>query len=409
MSDPWLTIIGLGEDGMTGLRPAARKAIEQAEIIIGGERHLDLGPTVGAKRLAWPHPFGALINTLNAHRGQRLVVITTGDPLWYSIGARIGRAIAPEEITYHPHLSAFQWAAARMGWSLADTDLLTAQGRPVEQILPWLWPGARLLVLTAGAHTAGELARHLDRLGLGSSVIDVFGALGGPEESRTTGKARTWAQTDPTDTLPSFNTLAVAVKGNPPRLLPRGPGLPDAAFQSFEDPLPQDIRAIVLSRLMPARGEVLWAFGHGAEAVAIEWIRAGPEAQAVVLIDDATRLETLREQAAELGAPRITLITGTLPDALKAIPAPRPPQPDLTRPKAVFIGTGLQTHVFKDLLPSLASNGRLVVLSDTPAAENELLANHARHGGDLMRLSVQRLNGTDPGEPASRLLWAVTT
>ena len=143
MTERWLTIIGIGEDGMAGLSAAARAAVERAGVIIGGERHHALAPGLEAERLRWPHPFDALIDTLKSCRDRRPVVLATGDPLWFSVGARIARAIPPEQITFHPQLSAFQYAACRMGWSLADCETVTAHGRPPEQVIPYFWPGAR--------------------------------------------------------------------------------------------------------------------------------------------------------------------------------------------------------------------------------------------------------------------------
>jgi len=131
----WLHIVGIGEDGLDGLVPAARAVVEAAEVIIGGERHHQLVGRVSAERLKWPNPFDALIAQLQALSGKRVVVLATGDPLWFSVGARIGRSIDPSEITYYPQISAFQLASVRMGWSMADVETLTVHGRPVEQII----------------------------------------------------------------------------------------------------------------------------------------------------------------------------------------------------------------------------------------------------------------------------------
>ena len=154
----WLHIVGIGEDGVPGLTPAARVILESAEVIVGGERHHQLSDHIHAERIAWPSPFDALIDTLQSLRGRRVVVLATGDPLWYSVGARIGRALPPEEIKFHPQLSAFQLAAARMGWSLADVETLTVHGRPVQQMIAFIQPDQRLLILTTGAETPDQIA-----------------------------------------------------------------------------------------------------------------------------------------------------------------------------------------------------------------------------------------------------------
>ena len=144
----WLHIIGIGEDGLVGLSNATRAILETAEIIIGGERHHHLSDTIRAKRIAWPSPFDAMIDKIRSFESKRVVILVTGDPLWYSVGARITKAIAPEEITFHPQLSAFQLASARMRWSLADLETLTVHGRPAEQMIPLIQPGQRLLILS---------------------------------------------------------------------------------------------------------------------------------------------------------------------------------------------------------------------------------------------------------------------
>jgi len=189
VAEPWLHIVGIGEDGMEGLAPATRAVVEAAEVIVGGDRHHRLSDAVSAERVSWPSPFDALIDRLTSMRGRRVVVLATGDPLWFSVGARIGRAIPTDEIIYHPHLSAFQMAAARLGWSLADVETLTVHGRPIEQMIPFIQPGARLLILTTGAETPARIARFLTERGFGPSSMTVLAAMGGRDEARIAGNA----------------------------------------------------------------------------------------------------------------------------------------------------------------------------------------------------------------------------
>jgi precorrin-6Y C5,15-methyltransferase (decarboxylating) len=124
-----------------------------------------------------------LISTLQGLRGKRVVVLATGDPLWFSVGARIGREIDPSEITYHPQLSAFQLASARMGWSMADVETLTVHGRPVEQMIAFIQPDQRLLILTTGAQTPWANRKILDRARLWQLKDDGFGCDGGEREN----------------------------------------------------------------------------------------------------------------------------------------------------------------------------------------------------------------------------------
>ncbi|MFQ5567310.1 MAG: precorrin-6y C5,15-methyltransferase (decarboxylating) subunit CbiE [Paracoccaceae bacterium] len=388
MSAPWLTVIGIGEDGMAGLSAAARRLVEEAEVIVGGDRHRDLAPGLAAERVSWPSPFDDLIDLLRSNRGRRIVVLATGDPLWYSVGARIARAIPPGEIAFLPQISAFQWAACRMGWSMADTEHLTAHGRAAEQVIPYFWPGARLLILTAGSRTPGEVARLLAARGYGASAMTVLASLGSPDEQRIEGVAAAWAAADPVDQIPPFHTLAVACEGTPRPLLPRLPGLPDAAFANDGAMTGREVRAATLARLMPARGALLWDIGTGCGAVAVEWMRAGRDALAIGIDPRPERLELARRNAETLGAPKLELVEGRAPEALAGLP----------RPDAVFIGGGLSRATAAAARAALPVGGRLAANAASRDSEALLIALRAEFGGDLTRLTVERAAPT--GGPA---------
>src|SRR6185312_11885522 len=104
MSDPWLTIIGIGEDGLAGLSEASRKALASAEIVCGGERHLALAD-VGSRGRRWPVPFNADV-VLNC-RGRPTVVLASGDPFWYGAGAVLAEKLSGDEWVAHPAPSTF--------------------------------------------------------------------------------------------------------------------------------------------------------------------------------------------------------------------------------------------------------------------------------------------------------------
>lgn len=383
MTDPWLHIVGIGEDGMEGLVPATRAVVEAAEVIIGGDRHHTLTETVTAERLAWPHPFDALISTIENLRGRRVVILATGDPLWFSVGARIGRAINSAEIIYHPQLSAFQLAAARMGWSLPDVETLTVHGRPVEQMIAFIQPDAQLLVLTTGAETPAQIARFLTERGFGKSRMTVLAAMGGKDEARFDGLAESWGHT-----VPAFNTLAVECVAAPDAaLLPRVPGLADDLFLSDGTMTKQEVRAATVAKLMPMRGALLWDIGTGCGSVAIEWMRAARYARAIGIEPRADRRAMAAANALALGVPKLVLVEGSVPAALIGLDAP----------DAIFIGGGLSRETFNAAWAALRPLGRLVANAVTLESEAELIALHKEHGGDLVKLQVHR------AEPVGRL------
>jgi precorrin-6B C5,15-methyltransferase / cobalt-precorrin-6B C5,C15-methyltransferase len=390
---PWLHVVGIGEDGLPGLSPAARAVVAAAEVIMGGDRHHALAPGITAERIAWPSPFDAMIDRIRGLRGRRLVILVTGDPLWFSVGARIARAIPAGEITFYPALSAFQLAACRMGWSLADTDCLTAHGRPPENILPFVQPGARLLVLTTGADTPARIAALLTTRGWGPSRLTVLSAMGGPDEARQAGTAEGWSAT-----VPAFNTLAVDLLPGPDAaLIPRGPGLPDHLFRTDGTMTKAEVRAITLSRLMPMRGALLWDIGAGAGSVGIEWMRMAPDARAIAVEPRADRRALAAENALALGAPRLDIRAGEAPGAFAHLPDP----------DAVFLGGGLSAAAAEIAMERLGRFGRLVANAVTVEGEVVLTGLHVRHGGGLSRIGVERAEPVG-GRTGWRPLMTVT-
>ncbi|MEL6744268.1 MAG: precorrin-6y C5,15-methyltransferase (decarboxylating) subunit CbiE [Pseudomonadota bacterium] len=383
MSEPWLDIVGIGEDGMDGLSVEARARVEAAEVIIGGNRHQKLAPNVTAKRLKWPSPFDAMIDDIRSHKGKRLVILVTGDPLWYSVGARISRAIPNGEIRFHPQLSAFQWAAARMGWSLADCDTVTVHGRAVTQVLPHLAPGVKMLVLTKDASSPAAVARLLVERGFGESQMVVLAALGGPDEARFEGVAHGWDHA-----VPDFHTLAIdCVAGPNARWHTRTGGLPDDAFEHDGQITKQEVRALTLAKLAPYPDAVLWDVGAGCGSVGIEWMRAARGAMSVAVEPKPERCARIERNCVALGTEKLTILQGDAPAALEG----------LAQPDAIFIGGGLTDEgVFDACWSSLRQMGRLVANAVTLESEAILQDLHAKLGGDLVRLQTVRADAIGP-------------
>ncbi|MFZ1813754.1 MAG: precorrin-6y C5,15-methyltransferase (decarboxylating) subunit CbiE [Rhizobiaceae bacterium] len=402
MSAPWLHVIGIGEDGMEGLSAQARELVEQAEVIIGGERHHGLSDSLSAQRVPWPSPFDAMIDTIRSYRGRRIVILVTGDPLWFSVGSRLTRSIPADEIHFHPQLSAFQWAACRMGWSIPDVETLTIHGRPAEQFLPWIAPGVRLILLTRDASSPREVARLLCERGYGASRLSVLGALGGPRETRIDGVASDWLAPDSTIVFPDFHVLAVELVAGPDaEVLPRT-GLPDLAFIHDGKMTKRVIRSVTMAKLVPVRAGMLWDIGCGCGSVAIEWMRAAPEARAIGIEPLEARRDMARQNALRLGTPALQLVENSAPEILHTLPSP----------DAIFIGGGLTYETAEAAYAALKPLGRLVANAVTLESEAVLLALHARLGGDLERISTQkaepvgRFSGWKAAMPVTQ--WSIT-
>ncbi|MEM9524782.1 MAG: precorrin-6y C5,15-methyltransferase (decarboxylating) subunit CbiE [Pseudomonadota bacterium] len=373
--NPWLHVVGIGEDGWTGLSSAARAALEAAEIVIGGNRHHALAPHLKGKRIHWPSPFRELVDSIPDYRGRRVAVLVTGDPLWFSAGSLMMQIVSPDEIVFHPQLSAFQWAAAHMRWSLADVETLTVHGRRVERIAPHIAPGQRLLILTRDGDSPSEICDLLIRAGCGSSRVSALCALGGRDEQRIDAIAATWP-----GKVPDFHTLAIEVIGDPDARPPPRWGLPDEVFVHDGKMTKREVRILTLAALAPRQGELLWDIGAGCGSVGIEWLRAARNARAVGLEPLAQRRALAATNAQKLGAPHFDIRNASAPEGFA----------DLPDPDAIFIGGGLSVKMIKGCIARLKPFGRLVANAVTLESEALLTETHASYGGDLIRVAVNR-------------------
>jgi precorrin-6Y C5,15-methyltransferase (decarboxylating) len=139
---------------------------------------------------------------------------------------------------------------------------------------------------------------------------------------------------------------------------------------------------VTLSSLEPRAGELLWDIGCGSGSVSIEWLLRHPLNRALGIERDGVRAARTARNAAELGVPRLEIVTGHAPEALALLPLP----------DAVFIGGGCNSAVIEKSWDALKPGGRLVVNAITLETEKEVLAAQAKLGGTLTRLSVERLD-----------------
>lgn len=368
MSDPWLTIIGIGEDGLAGLTEASRKALANAETVFGGERHLALAD-VGSRGRAWPVPFDS--DVVLSCRGRPTAVLASGDPFWYGAGASLAEKLYGDEWIANPAPSTFSLAAARLGWRLEATTCLGLHAAPFERLMPHLAKDSRIICLVRDAAAVGELAKWLTKRGWGASLLWTLVALGGPSEYIDQHRADFFSEDI------SGKLVAVAVQAMGGQAIPRSSGLSDDLFVHDGQITKRPVRALALSALAPRPGERLWDIGAGSGSISIEWALCGGTSTAIEARED--RAANISSNAAAFGlAHRITIITGQAPEALATLDAP----------DAVFVGGGLDRAMFDAVWSRLGSGARLVAHSVTLETEALLGELHQRHGGELMRVEI---------------------
>lgn len=393
----WLSIVGIGEDGLAGLTPVAQKLVSSAELVVGGKRHLALArDLIKGRTLSWPSPIDDALPEIEKARGRPVVVLASGDPFHYGVGDLLMRSFGADEMLCLPQASSFSLAAARLGWSLQDVALVSLHGRALEGIVRHLHHGARILCLSWDGETPAKLAKLLIGRGMSGSRITVLEALGGPNER---------IHHDLNNAI-ALNTIALEVVADPKAMMiGLSPGLDDALFEHDGQLTKREVRAVTLSALAPRAGELLWDVGLGAGSIAIEWLLRHPSLKAIGIEADGGRAAAAARNAAKLGAPDLRIVEGRAPAALAGLPTP----------DAVFIGGGLSDNsLFDAVWSALKPGGRLVANAVSLASESKLIELMRRHGGELVRLDVSRAGKAGSGDvfvwrPAAPIIqWRVS-
>jgi len=390
MDKPWVTIIGLGEDGLPGLSDASRNALARAEIIFGGPRHLAL-IVAGPKARAWPVPFSVV--PVLAYKGQNVVILASGDPFWFGAGSCLTAHLTRVEWQAFPMASTFQLAAAQLGWRIEDITCHGLHAAPSTRLRPVLTKGARAICLVRDGAAPQDLAAWLTAQGLNANLT-VLECIGGPNQRI---RQTTAAAFDVADiTAP----VAVAIEITAGQGLARTSGLDDALFAHDGQITKRPVRALTLSALAPRGGELLWDIGAGSGSISIEWCLAGGRALAFELRAD--RAANIRTNAMQFGLDhRLTCIEGAASQNLADHPTP----------DAVFIGGGGNAALYDQLWQILPEGTRVVANGVTLETESLLALQHAQRGGTLLRIDLAtaaplgRMRGWDAARPVVQ--WSV--
>jgi precorrin-6Y C5,15-methyltransferase (decarboxylating) len=378
---PWLSIIGLGEDGLNGLSPTSRAALDAADVVMGPPRHLSLLPDLQAETIAWPVPFSEGITHLLGLRGRKVAVLASGDPFWFGAGSVLARQLNASEWQAFPGASCFSMAAAQMGWPLEKTNCLGLHAAPLTRLRPLLASGIKVIATLRDGAAVSELAQFLITTGFGESQITTFEALGGPREAKQSFAAHAL----PKD-AEFAHPICVALDLKGAQAIPLAAGRPDDTFASDGQITKRPVRALTLSALAPRPFEHLWDIGGGSGSIGIEWLWAHPTLTATTIEPRADRAERIAQNALDLGVDRLKVVTGKAPDALTG----------LQTPDVVFIGGGLSLALLDWLWDNLPTGTRLVANAVTLESEALLITQHAARGGDLLRAEISQAGALGP-------------
>ncbi len=394
-----IEVVGVGAAGWASLGPAERELVLAADVLLGGARHLAMVPAAsGQRREPWPTDLRAALPTLlGSHREQSVVVLASGDPLVAGVGATVIDIAGPEHVRIHPAVSSVALARARLGWPEETVELIRLRGDDVDLVRRALFPGRRLLILSRDAGSPAEIAALLLTSGFGASVLTVLADLGGPDETRRTGRAADWA-----GAAPALNIVALECRADPVGAWSLAPGLPDEEFDHDGQLTKRNLRASALAHLLPRPGELLWDVGAGAGSVAIEWSRSHPSCRALAVERDPDRVKRIHGNARALGVPGLQVVLGSAPLVLDSLPTP----------DAIFVGGGATAATLERSWSALRPGGRLVVHAVTLETEMVVTAAWQTHGGELTRIAVEhleRIGGYHGWKPARAIVqWSAT-
>ncbi|AYY15758.1 precorrin-6y C5,15-methyltransferase (decarboxylating) subunit CbiE [Actinobacteria bacterium YIM 96077] len=388
--------MGIGADGWPGLTDHAREIVERADVLVGGQRHLDMVPRDDVTKVSWPKPLrDGLPRLFATHEGRRRVVLASGDPLVSGVGTTLIELFGSDAVRIVPAVSSVALARARLGWAADRTEVISVVGREVRRIARALAPAQLLLILSSDESTPALVASLLTEHGYGASRVWVLENLGGADERCVKGTARDWGHPE----AARLNVVAVECEPDPGTWpLATVPGLPDEAFEHDGQLTKRDMRASCLARLNPLPGQLLWDVGAGSGSIAIEWMRAHPSNRAVAVEPRTERAGRVTRNAQRLGVPGLRVVEASAPRAFTEL--------DETdrAPDAVFVGGGVSTPgLIDECWTALRPGGRIVAHAVTLESEAALVRAHAAYGGELVRHSLERaapLGGLTGWEPA---------
>jgi len=385
MSDPWLSIIGLNEDSAASLSPASHTALEMADVVFGGPRHLALAD-VGSRGRPWPIPFS--VAPVLACKGQRVAVLASGDPFWFGAGGSLSEHLDPAEYQSFPAPSTFALAASHLGWRLEDVACLGLHAAPLERLRYVLSPKGRIICLLRDGNAPKELAEWLCKQEANQTEMWIMEALGGPSQRVRQTQAGEFDLSDVGAPVAVALSLPVGVG------MSRASGLPDYLFSHDGQITKRSVRALTLSALAPRPNEVLWDIGAGSGSISVEWCLAG--GHAVAFEQKSERVQNITRNADDFGiAHRLSVVQGDAGRALSEQPLP----------DAVFVGGGGSATLFSRLFDLLPQGTRLIANGVTLETEALLSQLHAQKGGDLLRIELAQarplagMRGWQPARP----------
>jgi precorrin-6Y C5,15-methyltransferase (decarboxylating) len=394
-------IVGIGLDGAAGLTDTVRQLVKRATLLVGSDRHLGYFPNHPASRLV----LGDFTQAIREIRTQLatgdtnicIVVLVSGDPLFFGLGRLLLEELPREQITFHPHLSAVQLAFGRIKVPWQDAHIISAHGRSLEQLTEALQQGVeKIAVLTDGTNTPSAIARLLVGLDLSSRYeFWICENLGGTDEqvqclAVDTLMYKTFAPLNIVVLLRQSDSCDQPLDVDSLPLL----GLADGTFTSFSDRpglmTKREVRILILGELALQPKQIIWDIGAGTGSVSIEIARLSETSQVYAIEKTAIGSSLIEQNCRRLQVKNVISIHGSAPDILQQLPAPN----------RIFIGGsgGNLNSILDSCNARLATNGIVVLALATLEHLNTALGWLNSHRWEYRLLQVQLSRSVPVGQ-----------
>lgn len=317
---PQVFVVGIGPGSVEGMTEETRRAIRQADCLIGAKRMLE-SVTTGGQCLYHAIAPGDIADYIMTHREHRtFAVVMSGDTGFFSGTKKLLPMLKNCQVQVLPGLSSMSCLCARLGTSYEDVVPVSIHGRD-HDIVQDVLRNRRVFTLVGGNDGIAGLCHRLTEAGLGDVKVSVGEHLGYEDEKITVGSAEELAQGN-------YHTLSVAlIEHDRPHVVTHG--LPDEAFQrgSAADgavvPMTKsEVRAVCLSKLRLTQDAVCWDVGAGTGSVAIEMALQATRGHVYAIEKKEDAVQLMDENRKKLFAHNMTIISGYAPDACCDLPAP---------------------------------------------------------------------------------------
>jgi precorrin-6Y C5,15-methyltransferase (decarboxylating) len=386
-----IQIIGIGDDGLDGLTSAARGLIQRADLLLGAEHTLALVPSFAGERMVAGGNLERVVERIKAAGSQRVVVLVSGDPLFYGLARFLCEQLGKDRFEVLPHVSSMQLAFARVKESWEDAYLTNLANHPLDQVVEKIRTAAKVGLFTTEETSPAAVARELL-----ARKIDYFSAyvcenLGSPDERVTQGELSELLD----ETFAPLNVMVLVRKPDMPdrpseRIGRRLFGNPDEAFLQSKPKkgllTPAEVRSMALAQMDLGVRSTVWDIGAGSGSVAIEAAQIASQGTTYAIEMDPEDHALIRANADKFGVTNLVAILGPAPDAWANLPDP----------DSVFVGgSGREIGRIADLAyDRLRPRGRLV--ANVGGIENlsDLHATLERRAGDVQVWMINVARGT---------------